>query len=448
MPTEIRIPDIGDVDSVEVIELCVAEGAAVAADDPLIVVESDKASMEVPATTDGTVVRFTVAVGDEVAEGDVIAELEAGGSGATDAAGEATVEAAPAEVAATEAQVDAPAADAGTAAAAPAADTGAGALAATPAAAPAGASEPAPQPAAGTAVYASPSIRRLARAFGVDLTAVGGTGDKGRILREDVQNFVKQRLESPAAATAGGGIPPVPAIDFSKFGETELKPLGRTRAAGAENLHRSWLNLPHVTNHDEADLTDLEDFRKSLKAQAEQKGIKVTPLAFIIKACTVLLKEFPTVNASLDAEVRNFILKRYVNVGIAVDTPHGLVVPVIANADEKGIWELSSEILELAERARERKLKPSEMQGGTFSVSSLGAIGGTGFTPIINAPEVAILGVGRMAVRPQWDGAAFQPRKMLPLSLSYDHRAINGAEAGAFLARLRELLGDFRQVAL
>ncbi|MEM6707221.1 MAG: 2-oxo acid dehydrogenase subunit E2, partial [Pseudomonadota bacterium] len=292
--------------------------------------------------------------------------------------------------------------------------------------------------------------------FGVELSEVSGTGEKGRILKEDVQLFVKERLNGSQAsglagsglAGSGSGIPPIPVVDFAKFGAIDVQPLGRTRAAGAANLHRSWLNLPHVTNHDEADITDLELFRESLKPAAERRGVKVTPLAFIVKACASLMGEFPTMNASLDAAVENFILKRYVNIGIAVDTPNGLVVPVINDADKKGIWALSEEIIDLADRARERKLKPAEMQGGTFSVSSLGAIGGTGFTPIINAPEVAILGVGRMATRPQWDGATFQPRSMVPLSLSYDHRAINGAEAGAYLARLREVLADFRQVVL
>ena len=237
-------------------------------------------------------------------------------------------------------------------------------------------------------------------------------------------------------------------MDFSKFGATGLQPLGRTRVAGAANLHRSWLNIPHVTNHDEADVTELEAFRKSLKAEAERRGARITPLAFIIKACTHVLKEFPTFNASLDGTGENYVLKRYCNIGMAVDTPNGLVVPVIAAADALGVWELSAAIIELAEAARDRKLKPAQMQGGSFSVSSLGNIGGTGFTPIINPPEVAILGIGRLQMAPVWSGDGFEPRKMLPLSLSYDHRAINGGEAGRFLARLREVLADVRQLIL
>jgi len=262
-----------------------------------------------------------------------------------------------------------------------------------------------------------------------------------------VKSHVKERL-ARGAAPAGAALPGMPEVDFSKFGEIEEEPLSRVRARGAVNLHRSWINVPHVTQHDEVDVTDLEDFRASLKAEGERRGVKVTPLAFIIKACCQVLKEFPTVNASLDPAATRFILTRYYHIGMAVDTPDGLVVPVIRDADRKGVWELSAEVVELAEKARARKLGMNDSQGASFSVSSLGAIGGTGFTPIINAPEVAILGVGRLTVRPVWRQEAFMPRKMLPLSLSYDHRAINGAEAGRFVARLGELLGDIRRLAL
>ncbi len=279
------------------------------------------------------------------------------------------------------------------------------------------------------------------------LSAVDGTGHRGRIVKDDVKRFVKSRISGGAAAP-GGGLPAMPAVDFSRFGEIEEQPLSRTRASGAQNLHRSWLNIPHVTQHDEADVTDLEEFRASLKAEGERRGTRVTPLAFIIKACCHVLKEFPTVNASLDPSAKTFILKRYYHIGVAVDTPEGLVVPVIRDADRKGIWELSEEVAALADKARNKKLGMNDMQGGSFSVSSLGALGGTGFTPIINAPEVAILGVGRLAVRPVWRDEQFVPRKMLPLSLSYDHRAINGAEAGRFVVRLGELLGDIRRLAL
>lgn len=550
---DIQIPDIGDVDSVEVIELCVAVGDEVGPDDPLIVIESDKASMEVPAGASGKIAELTVAVGDEVSQGDVVARLE----GAADAAGSAAeavaepesapesepesksaAEEAPAaketptsttegssggsfdisvpdigdvdEVVVIEvlvqpgatiaagdllvvlesdkASMEVPAEQAGevtavhvsendtvsegsklvtieVAAATSTADTAQPAALEQPAEAEAPRreadtpvsttqlsahdSEPT-EPGSTAEVYAGPAARRLARELGVDLRQVKGSGEKGRILKEDLKSHVKKRLSEPAGSpsTAGSGIPPIPTVDFSKFGNIELQPLGRTRAVGAQNLHRSWLNIPHVTNHDLADITELEDFRKSMKPEAERRGIKVTPLAFIIKACTTVLREFPTFNASLDAQAENYILKHYCNIGMAVDTPNGLVVPVIANADEKGIWQLSEDIIALADKARERKLKPVEMQGGTFSVSSLGNIGGTGFTPIINPPEVAILGVGRMAISPVWQGESFEPRKMLPLSLSYDHRAINGAEAGRFMARLRDVLADIRQIIM
>lgn len=299
-------------------------------------------------------------------------------------------------------------------------------------------------------MYAGPAVRRLARELGADLSAVRGSGNRGRILKDDVKAYVKDRLAAGAGApvAATGGLPSVPVVDFSRFGEVEEQPLSRIRARGAENLHRSWVNIPHVTQHDDVDVTDLEEFRAGLSEEGKARGIKVTPLAFIIKACCQALKEYPTVNASLDPAAKKFFLKRYFHIGVAVDTPDGLVVPVIRNADQKGVWELSREVSELADKARNRKLSVNEMQGGSFSVTSLGAIGGTGFTPIINAPEVAILGVGRLAVRPQWDGSQFVPRKMLPLSLSYDHRAINGAEAGRFVARLGQLLGDIRLLAL
>jgi pyruvate dehydrogenase E2 component (dihydrolipoamide acetyltransferase) len=297
-------------------------------------------------------------------------------------------------------------------------------------------------------VYAGPAVRRLARELGVRLEAVPPTGPRGRIVKEDVKSFVKARMGAPASASVGGGLPPIPEIDFSRFGPVRTEPLSRVRMRGAENLHRSWVNLPHVTQHDEVDVSDLEGFRRSLKAEAEAAGVKLTPLAFLIKACCQALREFPRVNSSLDPAARNYILKDYYHIGIAVDTEDGLVVPVIRDADRKGVFELARELVELSDKARNRKLTPADHQGGTFSITSLGAIGGTGFTPIINAPEVAILGVGRLTVRPQWNGEAFVPREMLPLSMSYDHRAINGAEAGRFVARLAQLLGDIRRLAL
>jgi pyruvate dehydrogenase E2 component (dihydrolipoamide acetyltransferase) len=269
---------------------------------------------------------------------------------------------------------------------------------------------------------------------------------RGRVVKDDVKAFVKERMSAPAAA--GAALPALPQIDFSRFGPIETQPMSRIRVRGAENLHRSWLNVPHVTQHDEVDVTDLEAFRRSLKAEAQARNVRLTPVAFLIKACCQALAEFPTVNASLDAEARNYILKRYYHIGIAVDTEDGLVVPVLRDADRKGIWQLAQEVAELSDKARARKLTPADHQGGTFSITSLGAIGGTGFTPIVNAPEVAILGVARLATRPQWNGREFVPREMLPLSLSYDHRAINGAEAARFVARLAELLGDIRRLIL
>jgi pyruvate dehydrogenase E2 component (dihydrolipoamide acetyltransferase) len=381
--------------------------------------------MEVPAEHSGTVEAVQVKENDQVSEGSELVTLKVAGA-ATPVATPA-----PAPVAAASPAPAAPSASAPAPAAAVSADAG-----------------PATDTDRNASVYAGPAARRLARELGVDLSQVSGTGDKGRILKEDLKGYVKRTLSSGGASGGGMGIPPIPEVDFSKFGATELSPLGRTRVAGAANLHRSWLNIPHVTNHDEADVTELEAFRKSLKAEAERRGARITPLAFIIKACTHVLKEFPTFNASLDGAGENYILKQYCNIGMAVDTPNGLVVPVIAGADQLGVWELSAAIIELAEAARDRKLKPAQMQGGSFSVSSLGSIGGTGFTPIINPPEVAILGIGRLQMSPVWNGDEFEPRKMLPLSLSYDHRAINGGEAGRFLARLRAVLADVRQLIL
>ena len=305
------------------------------------------------------------------------------------------------------------------------------------------------RPSGAADVYAGPAVRRLARELGVQLADVKGSGSRGRIVKDDVKSFVKRQLSGAQRAEASASaLPTIPLPDFSRFGEVEVVPLSRIRARGAENLHRSWVNLPHVTQHDEVDVTDLEAFRSSLKGEAESRGAKLTPLAFIIKACCQALQAFPTVNASLDTTQGAYILKRYYHIGMAVDTEEGLVVPVIRDADRKGLWELSEEVIALAEKARAQKLGMNDLQGGTFSVSSLGAIGGTGFTPIINAPEVAILGVSAMRTKPYWNGSEFEPRKMLPLSLSYDHRALNGAEAGRFVSYLGALLQDIRRLAL
>ena len=416
---EIRIPDIGDAEDVVVIELCVAPGDQVEADDALIVIESEKASMEVPAGVSGVVEALLVAIDDAVVEGQSIARIEA-------VAGKA--DAGPAKAADKRAKPQTPPPKSP-----------------QPASMPPPAAQPPQRPAArrapGAPVYAGPATRRLARELGVDLSEVTASGARGRIVKDDVKAYVKQRL------TSGGALPRLPTIDFSRFGETETMPLSRIRAAGAQNLHRSWLNLPHVTQHDEVDVTDLEACRAALKEAAVERGVALSPLPFLIKACCLALKEFPTFNASLDSTGTQFILKRYIHIGIAVDTEQGLLVPVIKNADAKDIWELAEATADLATKARSQRLAMHELQGGSFSISSLGAIGGTGFTPIINAPEVAILGIGRLATKPVWDGEAFAPRKMLPLSLSFDHRAINGAEAGRFLAYLAAALADFERLA-
>ena len=412
---DVAIPDIGDAEDVEVIEICVAVGDTVGENDALIVIESDKASMEVPAPAAGTVTEVLVALGDHVNTGDPIIRMDA-----TEPVGAGLVPARPEPVAPTPPPPPPP-----------------------PPSAP-------PEPVAdgvgaapGASVYAGPAVRRLARELGVDLAAVAGTGASGRIVKDDVKAFVKTSLNAPTA-----GLDPMPAIDFSRFGETETVPLSRIRARGAANLRRSWQHVVHVTQHDAADVTDLEAFRASLKAEAAALGVKLTPLPFIVKACVHVLKRHPQFNASLDPAVTSLILKRYYNIGMAVDTDDGLVVPVIRDADTLGIYELAEETTRLAAAARDGKLKPDEIQGASFTVSSLGAIGGTGFTPVVNAPEVAILGVARLDTQPVWDGEAFQPRQMLPLSLSYDHRAINGAEAGRFVTELAATLADIRRLAL
>ncbi|MDE0692086.1 MAG: 2-oxo acid dehydrogenase subunit E2 [Gammaproteobacteria bacterium] len=458
---DVRIPDIGDAQDVEVIELCVAAGDTVAVNDALIVIESDKASMEVPAPAAGTVQEVLVSLGDLVNEGDAIVVLEAVAVAAGDAAGteeaarEAPGAATPAdETAAPQAReprggesdglekligeldqlIDS--ADAGTKSGDEARPgvTGAPAVEVT--------HDPS---APGAKVYAGPATRRLARELGVDLTDISGSGGHGRIVKDDVKAFVKQSMVAEAAPARGTA---APTIDFSRFGEVEEVPLSRVQARGAANLARSWAQVVHVTQHDEADVTELESFRTSLRAEAQARDTKLTPLPLIMKACTRVLTDFPQFNASLNAEVTALIHKRYMHIGFAVDTEAGLVVPVVRDANAKGVWQLAGEIERLSAAAREGRLKPDEIQGGCFTISSLGAIGGTGFTPVVNAPEVAILGVARLTTKPVWNGEAFVPREILPLSLSYDHRAINGAEAGRFMAALTSLLADFRRLAL
>ena len=413
---EIRLPDVGEAENVSVIEVAVAKGQTVAVDDLLVVVESEKASMEIPSPFAGTVVEVAVGEGDDVEEASLLVVLEA----------ERAVDLPTAAAVSTSSQEVKPAVP-------------------TP---PARSLEPRPEPVPSSTakVYAGPAVRRLARELGVDLATVNGSGARGRIVKDDVKSFVKHTLAAPTAQ--GLAIAPMEAIDFSRFGEIDVVPLARIRARGAVNLHRSWQHVVHVTQHDDFDVTDLEAFRASLKDEAAAQGVKLTPMPFIMKACVRALEQHPQFNASLDPGVQSLILKRYHHIGFAVDTEDGLVVPVVRDAGNQGVYELAVEIARLSEAARTKKLKPDEMQGGSFTISSLGAVGGTGFTPIVNAPEVAILGVARLDTRPVWDGAAFVPRKILPVSLSYDHRAINGAEAGRFIVDLGRLLSDFRRLAL
>ncbi|MHB8665992.1 MAG: dihydrolipoyllysine-residue acetyltransferase [Burkholderiales bacterium] len=443
---EIKVPDIGDFKEVDVIEILVKPGDTVAKETSLITVESDKATMEIPSPAAGVVKELRVKLGDKVAEGSMILLLEA-------SAGEA-----PAQQPAEPAAVSAPSAPPPQAAAA-------SAPAAEPVAAPIPKPAPVPlEPVAEVAAFkphASPSVRKFARELGVDLAKVRGSGSKGRITQEDVQSFVKGALtRAPAAlaaaAPAGGmafNLPEWPQVDFAKFGPVELKPLSRIKRLSGANLHRNWISIPHVTQFDEADITELETFRKESSAASEKQGFKLTLLAFLIKACVTALRQYPEFNASLDRGGENLVLKRYFHIGVAVDTPDGLVVPVIRDADRKGVYDLARELAEVSKLARDKKLKPGDMQGGTFSISSLGGIGGTAFTPIINAPEVAILGVSRSAMRQVWVGAKdgggqFLPRLMLPLSLSYDHRVIDGAAAARFTSYLASVLSDIRRSLL
>ncbi|HZG22601.1 MAG TPA: dihydrolipoyllysine-residue acetyltransferase [Herbaspirillum sp.] len=435
---EIEVPDIGDFKEVEVIEVMVKVGDTVKAEQSLLTVESDKASMEIPSSHAGVIKELKVKLGDKVAKGSIIATIEAVGG-----APAAAPAAAPAPAAA-EAAPAAPAASA-PAAAAPAA--------AAPAIATASATS------TGGKAHASPSVRKFARELGVDLSRVPATGPKGRILQLDVQNFVKGVMAGSTAvaaapATNGSGtgmnLLPWPSLDFSKFGETELLALSRIKKISGPNLHRNWVMIPHVTQFDEADVTELEEFRKtSNDAFAKSKSpVKLTMLAFVIKASVSALKKFPAFNSSLDAKGENLILKKFYNIGFAADTPNGLVVPVIKNADQKSIGQIAIEMGELSAQARDGKLKPADMQGATFTISSLGGIGGTAFTPIINAPEVAILGLSKSIIKPVWDGKQFAPRLMLPTSLSYDHRVIDGAMGARFSAYLAEVLGDLRKSLL
>jgi pyruvate dehydrogenase E2 component (dihydrolipoamide acetyltransferase) len=445
--TEVKVPDIGDFKEVDVIEILVKPGDTVAKESSLITVESDKATMEIPSPAAGVVKELKVKLGDKVAEGSMILLLEA-------SAGEVSAQqsAKPAEISATPTPAPKPAA--------------ASAPALAPAAVPIHRPAPVPlEPVAEVAAFkphASPSVRKFARELGADLAKVRGSGPKGRITQEDVQAFVKGVLtQAPATALAAAApaasvpfnLPEWPQVDFAKFGPVELQPLSRIKRLSGANLHRNWISIPHVTQFDEADITELEAFRKDSSAASEKQGFKLTLLAFLIKACVTALRQYPQFNASLDRGGENLVLKKYFHIGVAVDTPDGLVVPVIRDADRKGVYDLARELAEVSKLARDKKLKPGDMQGGTFSISSLGGIGGTAFTPIINAPEVAILGVSRSAMRPVWVGAKgeagqFVPRLMLPLSLSYDHRVIDGAAAARFTSYLASVLSDIRRSLL
>jgi pyruvate dehydrogenase E2 component (dihydrolipoamide acetyltransferase) len=458
---EIKVPDIGDFKDVEVIELLVAPGDRVKPEQSLITVESDKASMEIPSPMAGVVRELRVKLGDKVSEGSLILELESGEEAVT---GAKPASAAPAPAAAPPKAAPAPAPALSTpqapapreaAPAAPLADA-AGSPPSTAFATEMGARPDAQElaQAASPRAHASPSVRRFARELGVELNRVKGSGPKGRVLPDDVRAFVKSALAAggkPAAAPSGGiglSLLPWPQVDFAKFGPIERVALSRIRKLAGPNLHRNWVSIPHVTNHEDADVTELEAFRVQLNKENERSGVKLTMLAFLVKACVATLKKFPEFNSSIDPSGEAMILKRYFHIGFAADTPNGLVVPVLRDADRKGVLELAAETAALAAKAREGKLSPSDMQGGTFSISSLGGIGGTYFTPIINAPEVAILGVCRTATRPVWDGKQFVPRLILPLSLSWDHRVVDGAAAARFNSHLAQVLADFRRVLL
>ena len=433
---EVKVPDIGDYKDIPVIEIAVKVGDRVEKEQSLVTLESDKATMDVPSSAAGVVKELKVKIGDTVSEGSVIVVIEAEGGAAAPA---------PAPAAAPKQAVEKPSDAPATPSPAPAAPS---ALAQAPVI-PAGEG-------GHHASHASPSVRKFARELGVDVSRVQGTGPKGRITQDDVTAFIKgvmtgQRAAPAAAAPAAGGggelnLLPWPKVDFTKFGPVDPKPLSRIKKISGANLHRNWVMIPHVTNNDEADITELEALRVQLNKEHEKAGVKFTMLAFVIKAVVSALKKFPTFNASLDGD--NLVFKQYYNVGFAADTPNGLMVPVIRDADKKGLVDIAKEMAELSKAAREGKLKPDQMQGGCFSISSLGGIGGTHFTPIINAPEVAILGLSRSAMKPVWDGKQFVPRLTMPLSLSYDHRVIDGAEAARFNAYLGAILADFRRVIL
>jgi len=432
MAQDITVPDLGDFKDVEVIDVLVKPGDKIDVDTPLITLETEKATMDVPSTAAGVVKSIAIKKGDRVSKGNVIAQIEGAGAQSNQEKKPAAAPAPP--------QPAQPA---------PKAETPATAAAA-PSPAPAPVRQPQAAPAAVvltadfSQVHASPSIRKFARELGVDLTAVKGSGPKERVTADDVKGWVKQALKSGAPAAGGGALPKVPEVDFAKFGQVEIKPLGRIQKISGPRLQASWVNVPHVWQMDEADITELEETRNKLKVEASKAGVKLTPLAFILRACVQALREFPMVNSSLDPSGQNLVWKKYVHLGFAADTPNGLVVPVIRDADKKDVYELARELAALSEKARAGKLTALEMQGASFTVSSLGGIGGTSFTPIINAPEVAILGVARSSMRPVYKDGQFVPRLILPFTLAYDHRVIDGAAGVRFTTFLAEKLADVK----
>ncbi|WP_458368006.1 dihydrolipoyllysine-residue acetyltransferase [Marinicella marina] len=438
----INIPDIGDFSEVEVIEVLVSAGDSVTAEDAIISLESEKATIEVPTPEGGEIIEVLVKEGDLVSEGTPMIKLKA--QGGNEESAEESKQSSPAEQKSEpeeDGQDDQPQQEQ---AKAPQSK----AQPAQPKAPPVPAELP--KQASGNVPHASPSVRKFARQLGVDLGHVTGTGRKGRITKDDVKNHVKTTMQSggQTVVTAGFDVPPFPEVDFTDFGEVESEPLSRIQKISGKYLHRNWVRIPHVTQYDEADITELEAFRNENKAEAKEQGFNLTPLAFMVKAMAKALKKFPKFNTSLDNDGENLIYKKYFHIGIAVDTPNGLVVPVIRDCDKKEVFEIAKEMRDVSLKAREGKLAPSDMQGGCISISSLGGIGGTAFTPIINAPEVAILGVSRSTIKPVWNGSEFEPRLMLPLSLSYDHRVIDGADAARFIVYLSSILSDMKKMLL
>ncbi len=444
--TEVKVPNIGDFKDIPVIQLLVKQGDTVQKDDSLLVLESDKATLEVPAPSAGVISELKVKIGDKVSAGTLVALLEGGAnapSSVTNGNGNGKAKSPASTVATAVTKAPEPAA--------PAAPAPPAVAPAVPASSLAVAAVPSPSGSSGAIAHASPGVRRFARELGVPLAEVTGSGPKNRILKEDIQSFVKQAISGGVSARGGGGLsdlglPPWPKVDFAKFGPIEVQARTRIQKISAPGLARNWVMIPHVTQFDEADVTELEAFRAHINEENAKAGIKVSPLAFLVKAVVAALKKYPTLNSSLDGD--NLIVKQYWNIGFAADTPQGLVVPVIKDADKKGILEIARETGELAAKARDGKLGPNDIQGATFTISSLGGIGGTAFTPIINAPEVAILGVSRSAVKPVWSGTEFAPRTMMPLSLSYDHRVVDGALAARFTTYLGQVIADIRRVML